>query len=456
LRRLSRRVLSIVLVLTLSLAAVLTTFVVSVLQTHAASPPITATGNGLGAPAYYTLATTRCGCYHKGVRVNVANGNLFIQASDLTVKGTGLDLSLASNYNNLAGTTGRLGKNWTLGTAGDIRLDTSGSSAVTYYGPDGYDALFTATGTTYTDAPGINATLTHKSDGTWSLLWHKTGEVWAFTATGSLTSDTDKNGNHLTFTYSGSHLTTITDTHGRATTLTYDGTGHVTTVTDSTNRTVKYGYDSNNHLTSSTDLAGKKTTFGYTGDDLTTITDPRSQGTTITYDSSHRVKTIKDALLAVTTFAYNTGMTTVTDGNNHATKYTYDSNDRVTNVVDAANHTRLTTYTPNSDVNQTTDALNQATNLTFDVNNNVMSITDATNAKTSYGYTDITHPYYATSQTDPQGNVLAYTYDAKGNLTKTQDGLTSQNTVTSTYNANGTSATTTDGVGHTTTYGYDS
>lgn len=312
-------------------------------------------------------------------------------------------------------------------------------------------------GGTYQTPAGLNATLVKNGDGTFKLTFHKSGEQYHFTSAGALTSDTDKNGNALTFSYNGSgQLTQIQDTQQRITTFSYDGNGHITTITDPASRTVKYGYDGGGHLTSSTDLNGKITTFGYSGSDLTTITDPLSNVTTIAYDTSHRATSITDATTAKTSFTYNSGTTLVTDARSHVTTYTYDSQLRVTQVLDALGHTRATTYSPNDDVASYTDGLSQTTNFTFDVNNNISAATDGTGAKTTFGYTDSNHPYYATSTTDPQGNALAYTYDTAGNLTTSQDGLSVQNKVTHTYNTNGTLATTTDADGNQTSYGYDS
>ena len=89
----------------------------------------------------------------------------------------------------------------------------------------------------------------------------------------------DKNGNQLTFAYTGGQLSTITDSQNRVTTFTYYtsgvATGELKLITDPANRTVLYSYDSNNNLYSITDPDGKVTSFGYESgsDDLTSITE---------------------------------------------------------------------------------------------------------------------------------------------------------------------------------------
>ena len=107
-----------------------------------------------------------------------------------------------------------------------------------------------------------------------------------FTGSGSLTSDSDKNGNSLVYSYhtAAPHpLATIRDTQGRIVTMNYDATmTYITGFKDNTNRGPEYHYDTSNRLSSTSDAEGKSTYYGYTGSDLTTITDPNTNVTQIT------------------------------------------------------------------------------------------------------------------------------------------------------------------------------
>jgi hypothetical protein len=99
-------------------------------------------------------------------------------------------------------------------------------------------------GTTYTPPPGIDATLT-VSGSTATLTYNNSQEVLDFTAlsgcTGlAMTSDTDRNGNNLTYTYSGCYLSSITLTRsgqalstGRTWSVTTNSYGRITSISES-------------------------------------------------------------------------------------------------------------------------------------------------------------------------------------------------------------------------------
>ncbi len=147
----------------------------------------------------------------------------------------------------------------------------------------------------------------------------------------------------------------------------------------------------------------------------------------------------------------------MTDANGHATTYCYDPTTlEVKQVTDANGHTRSTSYTPNYDVAQLTDPLTNTTIFTYstDGKNNLNSVTDGNGAKTAFGYGDSGHPYYPTSQSDPQANNYSYTYDTADNLTNSVNSLPTQDRLTYTYNS-GNELTQSVSNSNTTTYSYD-
>lgn len=420
-----------------------------------------ANGNGLGEEPWYTYYTHTVSD-HEQYHVNVANGNLVYHADDLYVRGTGLDLRIERDYNSEGSGTTDLGTRWVLSPGYDVHVHVNNDSSVTYYAPGDYAATFaynSGTGT-YTDAPGLDATLVKNGDSTFTLTFHKTREQLHFGSGsgGRLLSDTDKNGNTITFSYSSGQLTAITDTQGRGTSFSYNTSGLISKITDPAGRTAQYGYDSSNNLTSVIDADGNTTTYGYSssGHMLTSVTTPDGHATTFAYNASNQVTAITLADNAQTSFSYLSGETDLTDANSHTTKYDYDSaTDLVTKVIDAQGNTQSLSYTADYNVATYTNPLNQTTTFQFDVNNNLIAVQDGNGVQTTTGYTDSTHPYFPTCFQDRQGNVLAYTYDSPGNLTQTQDQLSSQDTLTYTYNGNGTLASATDADGHQTSYGYD-
>jgi YD repeat-containing protein len=422
---------------------------------HRRHPATVGTGavNGLGILPFYTYVNQRL-TDHTTLSVNVANGNLVIDSHNLSIAGTGLPLSLDTFYNSQMVVNGHSGV-WKLIPWGMVTLHVNSDGSADYTGPSGFTATFTKNSDgSYNDAPGIDATLV-KSGVTYTLTFHASGEVYVFNG-GGLTTDKDRNGNQVTLGSGGS----LTDTQGRVTTG-VSSSGLLSLITDPSGRTVQYSYTTG-LLTGITDLAGKTTSFGYNGSQqLTSITDPLSHGTTITYGNATRVTSITDATGAKTTFAIDTFnmKTTVTDANGHATVYTWDSQGRVIKIVDALNHTRTISFSNDNKPSQTIDALNTQTNFTYDTNANLTQVQNMGTGETaSWAFGDSNHPFLPTSQTDPQANVLRYTYDSKGNLiTVAVPYLESTKILYSyVYNSNGTLSTLTDAYGNVTSYGYDS
>lgn len=375
-----------------------------------------------------------------------------------TARGLPINCSTAS----LDSRVGSFGDYWTIGAGPDVQLVTYSDGSVDLNGSTGYITSFTKNSSGgYTSPTGIDAVLT-KPSSTYVLTFLKTGEKYNFNSAGRLATDVDKNGNTITYTYNASNqLTKITDTQGRATTVTYNPTwGTIASITDSTGRKHQYSYF-NYQLVQYIDPASKTTSYAYTGYDLTKITDPVGNETRMVYDTKHRVHSITYVTDTgagtgpTTTFTYNTGNTVVTDPNGHQTTYDYDAVARVTKIVDPLGNTSDTEYTLNSDRKQVTDARRGTTTYTYDSKNNMTALGIPSGGTTNIMYTDSAHPYYPTERDDPVGNALKYTYDTKGNISKIQDGLATQNTLQYTYTTKGMVYQATDALGHVTTYTYD-
>ncbi len=434
--------------------------------------------DGVGQLPFYTfvkhpLTSPTCTCGKKELLVNVANGNLILHSVEMQIHGTaGLDLDIEAYYNSLASYSRDLGQNWVLSLGHDVRLGLSNPSVgIDYHGPSGYAAYFAYNSSTgkYTDAPGLNASLTKNADGTYTLSFHKTGAQFLFASGSHLIAVKDKNGNTLSLSLdSDNDVNSITDTHSRVIPFTHNtvfGTGHspegqVTKFSDPTGRTASYGY-TNNQLTSQTDLNGKTTSYQYNGSDLVQITDAINNVTKIVYNGSHQVTSITDPKTGVMTFTYNSGNTVVNDQRQHTTTYNYEPLGKVISVV---NDNGLTVgnmgYTTNYDMNSFQDGLTNTTTMTYstDGNNNLMSTSDGNNVTSSLSYpTGGSQPYYPTGSKDSQANNSAYVYDTHGNLMSSTNTSASPTVATSqTYNSDGTAHTSTDANGYVTTYNYTS
>ncbi len=434
--------------------------------------------NGLGQLPFYTfvkhpITSTSCTCGKKELLVNVANGNLLVHTVEMHIQGTGVNLDIESYYNSLAGNTRDLGWNWNFSLGHDVGLDVSNPSVgITFHGPSGYYAYFAANGSGgYTDAPGLNATLTKNSNGTYTLSFHKTGEKLLFGTNNHLSAIKDKNNNTLSIAYdSDDDVTSITDTQNRVISFTHNtafGVGHdpegqVTKIADPTGRNSTYSYSSG-ELTSSTNLDGKTTSFGYnpSNHDLVQITDSKGNVTKIAYDSSHRVTSITDPLTGVMQFTYNSGSTVLTDQRLHNTTYNYDATGKVISVVNdngiTVSNITYNTTPNNYDVLTDTDAMNNTMTFGYDPNNNLNSVADGSGAKSSATYTNTTFPYYPSTATDAQGSGSSYSYDSNGNINgNTNTSMSPTVSVSESYNSDGTVHTSTDANGYVTSYGYTS
>ncbi|ALG08323.1 hypothetical protein AOZ06_16665 [Kibdelosporangium phytohabitans] len=393
--------------------------------------------------------------------INTANGNVVINASDLTVKGTGQNLSLNHVYNSKLPDGGALGTGWSLNTGRDVGLTFDGDNVV-LHGESAYCATFTKNGSGYKPAPGVSAQLKKLDGGSYALTFNGSNEKWLFNAQGWLLSQADRNGNSITPRYKGNGtLASITDSQGRVTTFGYDGAQRLTSITDHTGTTAaSYGYDSAGKLTSYTDRAGQQTTLAYdAANNLSAFVDPDKGRTQLFYDSSDRVTEVRipgQSGPLATLFTYGDKQTVETDANTNKVTYKYDDQGRQTEAVDALGHVQKKTWTANSDVQVTTDGLTNNTTRSYDSLNNLIGTELPTGAKNAIGYTKTGQPHLPTTSKDPQGNEITRDYDDAGNLTKVRStGLNADLQVLTYNHPQGTVASATDGNGQPTTFTYD-
>lgn len=399
-----------------------------------------------------------------GLHVNTFNGNLSITASDVGIKGTGLDLAIARTYNNRTGSTSIFGNGWSSNVGSDVKLEPLMSGSQMLHAGAGTQVGFAqdADGS-YITPPGVAATLVRSADSSFVLSYHQTGLRWRFNSSGALTSMVDRNGNSISYAYGGPGglVSSVTDTQGRVTLFAYNASNLVSTVTDPAGRVHQYGYDAAKNLTTYADPGGGLTTFDYDGNkNLTKLTTPAGREVAFAYDATKRVTSMSRPLMAgnpATRFAYNSGNTVVTDARSNNTTYTFDPVGRTTGVTDANGVATSLSYTSSSNVGQYQTG-NGSTTTTFgyDNVNNLNHLLAQSGAYSELDYDDANNPYSPTGVTDPQNNTTTLAYDSKGNLLTATNQLASQNQVQLTYNADGTVSTSSDARSQTTAYGYDS
>ncbi|MEV6447088.1 RHS repeat-associated core domain-containing protein [Amycolatopsis sp. NPDC051716] len=396
--------------------------------------------------------------------VNRYNGNAVITDRALTIKGTGLNMSVDAVYNSITERPGAFGKFWTVTGGPDVELDIypAPDRRVVFYDPTGYCAVFTKNDDgSFATPSGMHATLTKLPNGTYSLTQDSSGEALSFTGDGRLFSQADRNGHTITYRYNASNgtLASITDTQGRVTTTAY-ANGRISAVTDPAGLTAGgYSYDANGHLTKITNRAGDAMTFGLDADGrVTTLTTTLGRVYTLTYDTRGRVTQVAepnyDGVASTTGYVYDSDTTTVTDPNGHKSTYTFDGG-RQTKATDALGHDRAQAWSAHGDVNALTDATGNSVTYDYDPLNNLKGGTLPTGAAMSVGYTDTAHPHLPTQVADFSGNKVNSTYDKAGNVTKVHSDALNADVASYEYST-GLVTKSTDGNGHVTTYGYDS
>lgn len=310
--------------------------------------------------------------------------------------GRGWDVMPARLIDNKLGwyvncTTGKIGKHpWKLA----------------FQNPNGIRESFTfldcATGYYKPDDPAYHSTVTHNSDGTFSVtLTNQT--VFQFDSSFKLTKILDKNANTLTYGYDGqSRVTTIADTSNHQLTFSYNGQNLVSQITDWTGRTVKYWYDIQSNLTS--------------------VTDPRGGNTQYTYDTNNRLVRIIDRTgktLVQNTYTPEAKLSSQKDGSGLTTTFAYDNANKKITYGDSLGRTGFTTYDDKARILQTSDPLVKAITYTYSTEFLPLTVTDKRGSKATYAYDGFGN---TTSVTLPTSVKLTYSYDSKNNLTKIADG----------------------------------
>ena len=84
-------------------------------------------------------------------------------------------------------------------------------------------------GATWLAPNGLTATLV-PSGSNWTLTF-KDGTVLTFNSAGKLTSEADANNNTVSYSYTGSNVTTITAANGQYISLSYNGSNKLTSAT---------------------------------------------------------------------------------------------------------------------------------------------------------------------------------------------------------------------------------
>jgi RHS repeat-associated protein len=438
--------------------------------------------------------------------VNTATGNYTTQATDLQYPGRGLPFAFSRTYNSLSTVSGNLGLGWTASTAAHLEFPAggvsylAGSGARSTYVPDGAGG--------YLRPPGQRAVLSSAGGG-YDLV--EPNQIRShFDASGVLQSESDRNGNVISFAYASGRLSQVTDTVGRAILLAYLPDGHLSGVSGPQGLSVAYTYDPAGRLETVQDVRGFVTTYGYDANGrLATITDPNNHVlVTNTYGPDGRVIEQVDARGNHTTFAWDaaTETSTMTDARTgqwvddyaggilvsqrdplgNLTKHGFNEQLMASALTDARGYeidsiydgagnltTRVFssplfaveryTYNATNDLLTAQDRNNNTTTRTYDAAGNLKTVTGPppVSPLTTYDY-DPAGTGLLFSVVDPRGKMTTFGYDAQANRTSSVTPLGFRTTTT--YDAAGRMLTRVDPRGnvtgadpaqYTTTFTYD-
>lgn len=228
------------------------------------------------------------GCPSCGQPINLTTGNAYIQQPDVRIPGLGGGLTLTRTWNSVwpssqsASASGLFGLYWR--STYEERVFMGSDATMKYARADGsfwsFDRMGGTSNLQVTAPANSGATLTDNST-YWTITFNN-GEQRLFdSASGSLTSIIDRNGNttqlsydglnrlvtvtdpasrHLYFTYASSSsylVTAVSSDVGLSLAYAYDTQGRLIQITKPDQTTLSFEYDSNSFITAVKDSQGK-------------------------------------------------------------------------------------------------------------------------------------------------------------------------------------------------------
>jgi hypothetical protein len=207
-----------------------------------------------------------------GNPVNVANGNKYEEALDLSISTPGIPLEFKRAYNGHSSADGPLGYGWTHNFNLRVQVKAASPKRVIVWDSDGRALYFTEISQvngviTFLGESGVKDRLQQVATGEYFLLRNGGKLTYQFasdSSNGRLLGISDLNGNTLALTYTGALLTQVSNNFGKADMIQYNG---------------------NNRISSVTDAKGQSITYGYTNGDLTSVIYPDTNSMSYTYSN---------------------------------------------------------------------------------------------------------------------------------------------------------------------------
>jgi len=341
-----------------------------------------------------------------------------------------------------------------------------------------YDVLGRLTKTTYPNVATQSAT--YDALGRTLTETDTFGKITRFTydSRGNLLTQTDPLGAITTFTYNANNQRiSVKDALNNITGFQYDALGRLIKTTYADGNFETKTYDALNRVTKVTDAINRSATSAYDAvGNLIQITDPAGNSLQTQYDALNRKIKDIDALGNMTTYTYDTlsRLTKITDAKGNISLMSYDVLGRLLDRTYPDGSKESFIYDAVGNITQSKDRMNRLAQATYDAGNRVTKNTlpdgsqetfvydvmgNVTSVANSSGTIANTYDLLGrlTKQVDVFGNIMDYTYDAKGRRLTTKATIgTSILNQTYTYDLLGRLTQIVDEKGQKTTYTYDS
>ena len=299
------------------------------------------------------------------------------------------------------------------------------------------------------DVESLTGTFTDANGNVTTLLHDERGNVLV---------ETDPLGNVTTLQYDDNdNEIAVTDPRGFTTTRTYDSMGNVTSITDPLGNTRSATYDQFSNITSVIDELGRTTTAIYDiNGNLVQLTDAAGNISTQSFDKMGRLESQTDRNGNTTTLIYD-GSFPLPDeaifADSAVQQFEYNVYGQVTRLTDELGIEFVSEYDSLGRILSERGPDGQVTTFSYNgqlLTEQTVALSTTENSTTTFEYDDANR---IIRQTDANGGVISFTYDAAGNRTSLTDPV--GNTTTFDYDAENRLIRETDPLSNFTTFDYD-
>ncbi|MFN9368837.1 MAG: DUF6531 domain-containing protein, partial [Planctomycetia bacterium] len=407
-----------------------------------------------------TVPANNIGNYF-GDPVNVANGNVYHEETDVEIPNLGMPLAFRRRYDSIHTVSGLagapaaasdrgMGEGWSFTYSDRIEVGVDGANTVTWFTDTGMRLVFTATTGGFTNPAGVFGSLTGSATAgfTWKDFDGNTTSFGAAVAgVAPIVSTSDRFGNGVAISYVAgtTRIASVSDRRDAARWLSFtynaDARPHVTAVADFTGRTWTYAYAADGRLTSVTaaspaaGVAGPVIRYAYHADAarrglLASVTDPAGNVTAWEYYANRRGFRVTDAEGLRHSFTYNLfrKQSAFINERGDASRYSYDDQGNLIESLQPDRTAERSTWLANGLKATSLDAYGSTTSFIYDGTTGKMtSMTDPLGNATTFAYTagafrDIDTVTRLNRPNDASDDIATkFTYDASGFLSSKTD-----------------------------------